>query len=38
MSRSFWRTRLGLHLLDFQLSQEDLLHLVERKAAIAKGR
>jgi hypothetical protein len=38
MSRSFGRTRLGLHLLDFQLSQEDLLHLVERKAAIARGR
>jgi pimeloyl-ACP methyl ester carboxylesterase len=35
MSRSFWRTRLGLHLLDLQLSQEDLLHLVEQKAAIA---
>jgi pimeloyl-ACP methyl ester carboxylesterase len=35
LSRSIWRSRLGLHVLDVQFAQEDLVHLVEQKAAIA---
>jgi hypothetical protein len=33
LDRAIWRTRLGLHLLDMQFTQEDLVRLVERKAA-----
>jgi hypothetical protein len=32
-----WRTRLGLHLLDFQLAQDDLVRLIQRKALAADG-
>jgi len=33
-----WRTPLGLHLLDYQFAQGDLVDLVQRKAAIAAKR
>ena len=37
LDRSLWRTRLGLHILDFQLTQGDLIQIVRRKvAAMAK--
>jgi hypothetical protein len=29
-----WRSQLGLHLLDFQLAQGDLIEMVRRKAAV----
>jgi hypothetical protein len=31
-----WRSQLGLHLLDFQLSQGDLVQMVKRKAKVAQ--
>jgi hypothetical protein len=31
-----WRTPLGLHLLDFQLPQEDLVDIVKHKAKVGQ--
>jgi hypothetical protein len=33
LTTAAWRTKLGLHLLDMQFTQGDLVHLIERKAA-----
>ncbi len=33
-----WRTMLGLHVLDYQFAQRDLVDLVKRKAAVAARR
>jgi len=33
LARSLWKTRLGLHVLDFQLSQGDLIRIVRSKVA-----
>ncbi len=34
LSTAAWRTKLGLHLLDMQFAQGDLVRLIERKAAV----
>jgi hypothetical protein len=33
-----WRTPLGLHVLDYQFAQRDLVDLVVRKAQMAETR
>jgi hypothetical protein len=34
LTTAAWRTKLGLHLLDMQFAQGDLVRLIERKAAV----
>ena len=34
LTTALWRTKLGLHLLDMQFAQGDLVRLIERKAAV----
>jgi hypothetical protein len=34
LTTAFWRTKLGLHLLDMQFAQGDLVRLIQRKAAV----
>jgi hypothetical protein len=34
LDRPIWRTTLGLHLLDMQFTQEDLVRLIERKTQV----
>ncbi len=34
LTTAVWRTKLGLHLLDMQFAQGDLVRLIERKAAV----
>jgi hypothetical protein len=35
LDRSLWKTRLGLHILDFQLTQGDLIRIVQTRLAAA---
>jgi hypothetical protein len=38
LDNPMWRTMLGLHVLDYQFAQGDLMDLVRRKAAVASRR